>query len=94
MTKLPMSHASEEPGANELPRVRLAAIRDGVLASLGQPPGLYRVVVVPLWLNYYRANVLVGTDPTAVRTAHSYFVTADDAGRILTTVPPLTRLYQ
>ena len=53
----------------------------------------WSVVVVPLWLNHYRANVLVGPDPTAVRTAHSYFVTADDAGRILTSAPPLTRLY-
>lgn len=94
MTKLPMSHAPAESGANELPRERLAAIRDGVLESLGRPPGLYRVVVVPLWLNSYRVNVLVGTDPTAVQIAHSYFVTADEAGNILTAVPPLTRLYQ
>jgi hypothetical protein len=45
--------------------------------------GLYRVAVVPLWLNY-RVNVLVGTVPTAVRTTHSYFVAADEAGRIHT----------
>ena len=51
------------------------------------------VAVVPLWLNYYRVNVLVGTDPTAVQTAHSYFVAADEAGRILMAKPPLTRLY-
>jgi hypothetical protein len=97
MTKPPMSPTPDEPQASEESRGRprpTAAIRDGVLASLGRPPGLYRVAVTPLWLNYYRVNVLVGTDPTAVRTAHSYFVAADEAGRVLATTPPLTRLYQ
>ena len=97
MTKLPMSSPPDEPRASEETRAvprPTAAIRDGVLASLGRPPGLYRVAVVPLWLNHYRVNVLVGTDPTAVEIAHSYFVTADEAGRILTTTPPLTRQYQ
>ena len=70
-----------------------AAIRDGVLAALGRPPGLYRVAVVPLWLNYYRVNVLVGPDATDVRVAHSYFVEAGTGGRILTAAPPVTRLY-
>ena len=97
MTKLPMSLPPDEPQANVEPHNRprpTAAIRDGVLASLGRPPGLYRVAVMPLWLNYYRVNVLVGTDPTVVEIAHSYFVTTDEAGRILATTPPLTRLYQ
>ena len=52
------------------------------------------MAVIPLWLNYYRVNVLVGTDPTAAQIAHSYFVAADEAGRILTITPPLTRLYR
>jgi len=97
MTKLPMSSSPDEPQAREEAHERprpTAAIRDGVLAALGRPPGLYRVAVMPLWLNCYRVNVLVGTDPTAVQTAHSYFVTTDEAGRILATTPPLTRLYQ
>lgn len=95
MTKLPMSPPPDEPQENaDDPPHPTAAIRDGLLASLGRPPELYRVVVVPLWRNHYRANVLVGTDPTAVRTAHSYFVTADAIGRILTIVPPLTRMYE
>jgi hypothetical protein len=97
MTKLPMGSPPDEPRAREetqdLPRPT-AAIREGVLTSLGRPPGLYRVIVVPLWLNYYRVNLLVGTDPTAVQIAHSYFVSADEVGRILTATPPLTRLYQ
>src|SRR5438445_12883917 len=92
MTKLPMSSPPGESEMGEGPRDRprpIATIQSGVLASLGRPPGLYRVAVVPLWLNYYRVNVLVGTDPTAVQIAHSYFVASDEAGRILTTTPPL-----
>lgn len=97
MTKLPMRSAPDEPQASEQTYNRpppTAAIRDGVLASLGWPPGLYRVAVVPLWQNYYRVNVLIGTDPTAVKIAHSYFVAADFVGRILTATPHLTRIYQ
>ena len=97
MMKLPMRSTPDEPQASEPAHTHsrlIAAIRDGVIASLGHPPGLYRVTVAPLWLNYYRVNVLLGTDPTAVEIAHSYFVTADDAGRILTATPPLTRLYE
>ena len=97
MTTLPMSSPPDEPRASAETQNRpqpTATIQRSVLAALGRPPGLYRVAVLPLWPNYYRVNVLVGTDPTAVRIAHSYFVAADEAGRILTTTPPLTRLYQ
>jgi hypothetical protein len=90
MTKLPMNPSPDEP--QERPRPA-GAIRDGVLAALGGPPALYRVNVVPLWSSHYRVNVLVGTDLTSVEIAHSYFVTADETGRILASVPPLVRLY-
>ena len=97
MTKLPVSSTPGELERGEGPRDDrprpIAAIRSGVLTSLGRPPGLYRVAVEPLWLNYYRVNVLVGTDLTAVQTARSYFVAADEAGHILTANPPLARLY-
>ena len=92
-----MSPSPGEPPKGAEPEFRphpSAAIQSSVLASLGRPAELYRVAVIPLWLNYYRVNVLVGEDPTAVRVAHSYFVTTDEAGRILTANPPLTRLYQ
>ena len=97
MTKLPMSSPPDDSQASAEPHNRpqsTAALQSSVLASLGRPPGLYRVSVVPLWANHYRVNVLVGTDPTAVVIAHSYFVRADEAGHVLTAVPPLTRLYQ
>lgn len=95
MTKLPMNSSPDEPHASE-PQKRpqpTAQIQSGVLAALGRPQGLYRVAVLPLWTNHYRVNVLVGTDPTAVQIAHSYFVAADEAGGIITAAPPLTRRY-
>lgn len=97
MAKLPMSPTPDESEApDEIPNARrpTAAIRDGILAALGRPPGLYRVVVVSLWLNYYRVNVLVGSDPATVAMPHSYFVEADQNGLLLTSVPPLLRVYQ
>jgi hypothetical protein len=97
MTTLPISPTPDEPKANVESQERArpaAAIRDGVLAALGRPPGFYRATVTPLWLNYYRVNVFVGSDPTAVEIAHSYFVSADGTGRVLTATPPLTRLYR
>ena len=96
MTKLPMStppgepQTPTEPGPRPLP---VGSIRDGVLAALGRPPSLYRVTVAPLWAGHYRVNVLVGTDLTLVEIAHSYFVTADETGCILTAAPPLARAY-
>jgi hypothetical protein len=97
MRTLPMSSPPDESKANTESEARhrpAAAIRDGVLAALGRPPGLYRTAVMPLWLNHYRVNVIVGTGPTAAQIAHSYFVTTDEAGRIVATSPPLSRLYR
>lgn len=64
-----------------------------MLAALGRPPELYRVAVLPLWARFYRVNVFTGSDPTAVEIAHSFFLAADDTGRVVSVVPPLVRLY-
>lgn len=94
MKTLPMNTPKDESQAEPRERQRpTAAIRDGILAALGRPPALYRLTVVPLWSNHYRVNVLVGTDLTSVEIAHSYFVTADEAGRVLASTPALVRLY-
>jgi hypothetical protein len=96
MTKLPTIPAPggpPEPDGGASGARAPSAIVASVLAALGRPPGLYRVVAVPLWLRYYRVNVLVGPDPATVAIPHSYFVETDDAGRILTAAPPLTRAY-
>lgn len=70
-----------------------AAVRSAVLASLGRPPGLYRVDVVHLWSGHYRVNVLTGADPAAVRIPHSFFVTADTRGCVTAALPPIVRAY-
>ncbi len=95
-----MSKAPTRPPGGELqltedsPKRRAdGLVRTGVLAALGRPPGLYEVCVRALWENHYRVNVLIGTDPTALRIAHSYFVEAQENGDILSATPRITRLY-
>lgn len=96
MTTLPVAPKNGDRETDETAPDRATAgraVRSGVLAALGQPPGLYDVAVRPLWANHYRVNVLVGPDPTAVRIAHSYFVEVRQDGTILSTTPPIARLY-
>jgi len=96
MTTIPLSSPPDEPQEDEGEMSRRssdAAIRDHVMALLGRPPQLYRVSVLPLWANYYRVNVLVGVDPTAVLVAHSFFLETRDGGHIAKATPPITRMY-
>ena len=69
------------------------AIRDTIIRSLGRPPGLFRVAVLPLWQDHYRVNVLVGPDATSVCIPQSYFVEVGDNGAIICSTPPIIRLY-
>ena len=97
MPKLPTNAPGDHPradGTAPVPPPAESAVRHGVMAGLGRPPDLYRVAVVPLWGAYYRVNVLTGSDPTAVRVAHSYFVEVGAGGAILASVPRITRLYE
>jgi hypothetical protein len=75
------------------PARRAAIIGHGVIAALGRPRDFLRVVVAPLWEGNYRVNVLTGSDPTAVRIADSFFVTADDRGQVLESVPTIRKRY-
>lgn len=68
-------------------------IRAGVLAALGRPDQLFRVVVAPLWGDHYRVNVVTGDDPSSVRIPHSFFVTTDGRGNILRSTPNIRREY-
>ena len=73
---------------------REGAIRAGVLAALGRPDQLFRVVVVPLWGDHFRVNVITGEDPSSVRIPHSFFVAADGRGNILKSTPSIRREYR
>ena len=68
-------------------------VADGVMAGLGRPPGLQRVQSRRLWDDNYRVNVFIGPDFVSSRVAHSYFLKADDNGKILSCQPAITRLY-
>jgi len=84
------SHAEPLPSAPVQPDAT-GLIREKVLAALGEPPGLLRVQVKPLWDSYYRANVFVGKGFTAWM-AHSFFLDVDD-GEIVSSTPAIQRLY-
>jgi hypothetical protein len=69
-----------------------ALIRDQVIHALGKPNDLFLVQVRPLWGSRYRVNVYVGADSASARLANSYFLTADDDGKIIDSTPPITKL--
>ena len=72
-------------------REREAAIRASVLKDLGRPAGLFRIAVIPLWNNHFRVNVVTGEDVSSLRIPHSYFVTADDLGNIVRSIPVIEK---
>jgi len=95
MAKATRDTGGEAPaGEAESDRLsRAAAIRTRVLTALGLPPGLYRVNVLPVRQSHYRVNVLVGPDAASAKITHSYFLEAGDDGAIISSSPPLVRLY-
>jgi hypothetical protein len=64
-----------------------------VIQSLGSPADLLKVQVRPLGKDRYRVNVFVGKYGVASRIANSFFLKADDEGKILTSSPTIARLY-
>jgi hypothetical protein len=96
MTKVPARSPDGDPlpaGERESRSIADAAIRAGVIGSLGRPGGLYQVTVQSLWPGHYRVNVWTGADATSARVAHSFFVAVDDGGVITSSVPKITRQY-
>ena len=53
----------------------------------------YRVQVRRVWGDNYRVNVLVGPDVVSFAIAHSFFLTADGDGKILSSCPTMARAY-
>lgn len=79
---------TEKPAAENL-----GVIGRDVLRTLGQPAELQRVQVRHLWERCYRVNVYAGIDYVSAKVIHSYFVVADDAGAIVSSMPPVVRAY-
>jgi hypothetical protein len=71
-----------------------AALGEHVLGALGQPRDLYSVQVRQLWDDHYRVNVLVGTDATTIKVAHSYFLVADQGGAVIASTPRIAKVYE
>ena len=95
MTKVPTLPQGGDSQAGEGPPrpTKDAAIRAGVIGSLGRPESLYQVTIRPLWDGHNRVNVWTGADATSARVAYSYFVAADDNGVIASSIPKITRQY-
>ena len=67
-------------------------IRTAVLRTLGRPPEMIRVSVLPLWGDKFRVNVwATGSNGAAI--PDSYFVTAAEDGTILKAEPPIQKRY-
>jgi hypothetical protein len=74
-------------------RWRESVIGGRVLDLMGRPDDPHTVQVRRLWDGHYRVNVLVGESLVFSRIAHSYFVSADSDGNILTSSPTIQKLY-
>lgn len=68
-------------------------IGEQVVHLLGTPDDLLKVQVRELGSDRYRVNVFVGKDIISGRIAHSFFLTADGEGNILTSSPVVARVY-
>ena len=85
-----------DPGTTDGPNPResqKALIRGQVVRSLGTPRDMLKVLVHTVGNDSFRVNVVVGKDASSARIADSFFLTADEHGNILTSSPPIVRLY-
>jgi hypothetical protein len=90
---MPINTPQKSPPATALPKPDAfdAIIRQQVLTALGRKGDGKAVRVRPLWKNYYRVNVLLGTGPLDGLITHSYFLTVDEAGAVIESTPALAR---
>ncbi|MSU77624.1 MAG: hypothetical protein EXS16_05960 [Gemmataceae bacterium] len=68
-------------------------IGEQVLHTLGKPVGFHRIQVRRLWGDRFRVNVFIGADAASVIIAHSFFLVADEAGKITAVTPKITKRY-
>lgn len=70
-----------------------AAICRHVLAVLGRPKEFLRINVRHVTADGYRVNVLAGAELAFARVSHSYFIRADEDGRVTDSTPPIVKQY-
>ncbi|MDB5314120.1 MAG: hypothetical protein JWO38_8322 [Gemmataceae bacterium] len=93
MSKAPLVEPNEGAEPKEEMRQRTATIGRSVITSLGRPDDFFKIVVIRLWEDSYRVNVLTGQDPASVRIAHSFFVVADNRGNVVESTPAIAKQY-
>ncbi len=94
MATLPVAPPDE--GADEerlAAERRYTAIVRSVIAALGRPADFLRATVRPVSGHHYRVNVVTGPDATSARIAHSFFVTADENGKVIGSTPAIQKCY-
>jgi hypothetical protein len=92
MATTQQSDPGKEMGGNQRDTLN-ALIGKHVVRSLGSPSDLLKVQVRPLGNDRYRVNVLVGKDASSGRIAHSFFLTTDSEGNIITSSPEIVKLF-
>lgn len=94
MTTLPVARpdgeADREKGAAGR---RLTEIIRSVMEELGRPVGFLKATIRAVGDHNFRVNVLTGPDVASARIAHSFFVTADDAGRVTGSTPAIRKCH-
>jgi hypothetical protein len=92
--------AEKEPAAVEQPKPNhTEKIKSQVLAKIGRPPRLHRVEVSNHHNGKYRVNIWEQPEPVknlavtaGARIRSSYYLNVSDAGEIIDSNPPLTKL--
>jgi len=70
-----------------------SAIKEQIIAVLGKPADLLKVVARPLWERCFRVNVFVGENAATAKIANSYFVEVDSDDRLIKSNPKITKEY-
>ncbi len=86
------SAKADQPSKQEW-TLRLDAIGKNILHALGRPADLHRLQVRALWDNHFRANVFTGPDFFSAKIVHSFFVVADQEGKLVSCVPTISKKY-
>ena len=85
-----------EPAKDKEPEKRAAQndlIGEQVMRVLGAPVDLLKVQVKSIGGLRYRVNVLVGAHAGSARVSNSYFIVADDDGRLISATPAIKKQY-
>ena len=76
-----------------VPEAESSAIKEQIIAALGKPTDLLKVVARPLWERCFRVNVFVGENAATAKIANSYFVEVDSDDRLIKSIPKITKQY-